>query len=693
MKHILLITCLFILNVIAPYAQNNTDLKIKETFDNFNSKEVQKNTLTYEYTNGGFISTLTEGWGTDIISYINLYKTTYDKAYIIKAINNSLEIEYDRRDVKFPSTDATNKCWTYKDMPEQNGESQENIIHKNGRALWGLSELVYLIKHDNDLYSTILPQVPMIINNPFSITFTTYGDFAIWLQSKLEETIDFINTYYWSDDGVAEGNEVGFLNYDQSSMNINMQATYGSALVLMGILLADDNNQIKGQSYIDKALKIVDLFKNYPLRIHNNGGSCNGFNYDNCDKIIYPLMTGKDNTAFDDVNSYYWFASAWRESNSNTDCWAHRIQCTDLYDHIEDISHAIYTLTLPLTLTDYYSMYSPIDASQMVKFKNTFTKHVHIKNSNSFWSSVIGNNNVTLGNDLYGSPDAVAYTKYSNLAWMPLYKYTEQNDGADNVYDILMNFYKSTINNINPTNDPFNNDPEFIQFFRDPQHLNYFGLSEVVKAQWEKECPDLTLRNRDVVYDQDFFSKNDLIVDASLPNPFDPDNVNNSFAEPVIDEPEFIIEENVTCNMKASNSIQLKPGFHAKAGCTFHAYIEPSCFPLPSSVRITNEETDTSHVNEISNIVSKVIAEPVNTLTVLPNPNDGNMQVVYEIAENEKGILEIYDIFGKSLITFELPGSNNTFQINASTLKDGIYFYSVTAGNELVVSGKIVVIK
>lgn len=76
---------------------------------------------------------------------------------------------------------------------------------------------------------------------------------------------------------------------------------------------------------------------------------------------------------------------------------------------------------------------------------------------------------------------------------------------------------------------------------------------------------------------------------------------------------------------------------------------------------------------------------------IYPNPNNGNMQVAYEIPET--GTFEIYDLFGKKLLSYPLYEGKNTFAISATMLNEGIYFYRATAGNKIIAKDKLVVIK
>jgi len=95
---------------------------------------------------------------------------------------------------------------------------------------------------------------------------------------------------------------------------------------------------------------------------------------------------------------------------------------------------------------------------------------------------------------------------------------------------------------------------------------------------------------------------------------------------------------------------------------------------------------------KINNVQNNEIPQS-SFLTVYPNPNDGNMQVDYEIPESEVGIFKIYDVIGRKLLSYSLNGGKNTFAISGNTLDKGIYFYQATAGNKRIGMDKIVVIK
>ncbi|MFQ3579758.1 MAG: 3-coathanger stack domain-containing protein, partial [Bacteroidales bacterium] len=94
--------------------------------------------------------------------------------------------------------------------------------------------------------------------------------------------------------------------------------------------------------------------------------------------------------------------------------------------------------------------------------------------------------------------------------------------------------------------------------------------AQIVLFQWTNFNPSLTLYARNVVYDQDFFSKSSLTIDPRF--------VRGTKTYPVFAEPfvftdsltndRFVIDSGVKVNITAKESIRIKPGFYAKKGST-----------------------------------------------------------------------------------------------------------------------------
>jgi len=88
--------------------------------------------------------------------------------------------------------------------------------------------------------------------------------------------------------------------------------------------------------------------------------------------------------------------------------------------------------------------------------------------------------------------------------------------------------------------------------------------------------------------------------------------------------------------------------------------------------------------------------DEINTnkyIHIFPNPNNGNMQIAYEIPENTIGTFSIYDLMGSQILSYPLNGGKNTLTISGTEINAGIYFYRATAGNKVIAKNKIVVIK
>jgi hypothetical protein len=145
---------------------------------------------------------------------------------------------------------------------------------------------------------------------------------------------------------------------------------------------------------------------------------------------------------------------------------------------------------------------------------------------------------------------------------------------------------------------------------------------------------------------------------------------------------------------KAKNSITLKPGFKVEAGAYFHGIIEDvTCYDIWTSWKQTHP--DNNNINVVANDSIKLNLLPYekDSLSVYPNPNDGNMSVDYNLNESEAGTFILYDLLGKELINFQLYSGKNIFTITDKNLEKGIYTYRAFAGNKQIASDKIVVIK
>ncbi|MES2515380.1 MAG: T9SS type A sorting domain-containing protein [Bacteroidota bacterium] len=88
--------------------------------------------------------------------------------------------------------------------------------------------------------------------------------------------------------------------------------------------------------------------------------------------------------------------------------------------------------------------------------------------------------------------------------------------------------------------------------------------------------------------------------------------------------------------------------------------------------------------NAISNNMSFVI---------LPNPNNGEMTLVYDLVYYKMADVELLDVTGKLVRKYTLETTVGNLSINEQNLHNGVYFYRILAGRTLLKTDKIVIIK
>lgn len=108
----------------------------------------------------------------------------------------------------------------------------------------------------------------------------------------------------------------------------------------------------------------------------------------------------------------------------------------------------------------------------------------------------------------------------------------------------------------------------------------------------------------------------------------------------------------------------------------------PDC----NDTSLTQKINNTQNSSENSSIL-------YSYLKIFPNPNNGNMNVEYEIQDSKTGEIQIYDALGRNIFSHELYGGKNSFVIDDENFIEGIYFYRAITGNKQIASDKIVVIK
>lgn len=286
-----------------------------------------------------------------------------------------------------------------------------------------------------------------------------------------------------------------------------------------------------------------------------------------CVPLFQPIFT----LYSQQTNAYTWHTNGWETHtvpNPLNDCYsAPNPHIASGY--FEDVSHGAVTLAFPIAVYAYQQQFwnqTLFTKTDMQRFANTLTKLLYYNNNSGqtdFYFSVnTGNNLCYICPDNLENGLPVAYNESNRrtaLMWGNLDEHDLQNQ---QVYNLLLNYYAITLDGQNDN-----------AAGKIAEGNHYLGLSYLIQNQWQKECVNLSLYKRNMVYNQDFTVKNNISVE---PNSNSIYNSPESYAEPKINTAEFTIEPGVTVNMLAGEEIHLADGFHAKAGSNFHAGINPN---------------------------------------------------------------------------------------------------------------------
>lgn len=78
---------------------------------------------------------------------------------------------------------------------------------------------------------------------------------------------------------------------------------------------------------------------------------------------------------------------------------------------------------------------------------------------------------------------------------------------------------------------------------------------------------------------------------------------------------------------------------------------------------------------------------------VIPNPNNGNFVLQYNLGNYVSANLVIYDITGKLMLSESLNNTGKQIDINATKFENGVYYYTIRTSKEILTTNKFVIIK
>jgi hypothetical protein len=642
----------FVLLTSSIFAQNCTNFK--QLYDYTHSKiplsggaGSHNGAYNYMLASDSYSShTFGESLGYLLESYIVMYKATKDKDYIFKAINESL---------RMMSWRESNKRFSI-------------YFYKNGIICWGMAHLAYNILIEcPELKQVIIPSNILEIPNSTITTnilpSMTYSleNIANWLCLKTNEGLQEYISTNWVDAITAFENDG-----DDNALAINMQSSFGAAMLYLGKIGTISPNYTYLLPMLDYGATIARLYKQH-ISFEDK---CACDDYDN-DLLIETSD-----------NSYWWYHSGWSFVRDNNGCSSscfpfvhiNQIEKSEYVQFKEDISHALVTLNLPKAANDinlYTHNNYPFSDEVMVKFRNMFSKKIFNGDFNNpnFSNAVDGTQQ-----PIYpvGRPDN-SFNDQS-IAYMPFYKYDNYNASAPNVYDIVMNYFLNFYNLGNISNG-----------------INIYGLSEIVKAYYDKECYDLTLYNRKLTYNQDFYAKHNLDINPTSYDCYHAAN-HESFADPIITANVFSVEPNIHSSISADNCVTLKGEVYLKSGSEVVIYnTQGNCYTdgkmsIPPAVNdgVSNVIPTPQVQQQLSPLAEPFIdktASTKNIITLTPNPASKQFTVSsYEPFSQ----INIYSITGQTMA--QVQQLNHTkFDFNVNEIPNGVYFVSIEtqAGREI----------
>ncbi len=603
-----------------------------------------------------------------LLSYLNLYDATDDKCYLNKFIQYSYLLQYKKIGSNYffsNQGDVTSKVYSYNSTEIPMWPAN---FYNNGRILWAMARYVYLLNTNNTILSnTNIPTGFVPIESWDDTDISTYGNFATWLKVKVCASLNFINYNFWIDNSnyydkyavcghtFATGSGC---NVTTAPSEINMQA--GVICAMLYIYKVDNSYY----DYFNKA----DAF------IHN-----------------------------------FYYNVLFHDTYNDTYKWHHNPLNTDLK---EDIGHGAFDIQVPLISYNLFGANHPnyFSSTEMFYFRNTFTKNLFdqfqsngdAKFFNSVYKTTYPISNGTQGfpgcdNQNY-IPDNTHNCNWGEvLAWMELQQF---DTGSGNyVYNTLLQHTVSLLD------DSYISYPEGLynnHFCRNTSNLtggeSVWGLSNVVKTQWDNECTNMTLKNRDLYYNQDFSVKNDLIISPQSPN--NPESIatpyNASFESPnylgsSFTAQEFIVRSNVTTNITAGNKIVLKPGFKTETGCQLHASINPALCGAQSK---KNNQEDITTLIKKDTILNDSSFDN-NSLKIYPNPFFTFCTIEYDLPSTENVKISIYNAANLNIeeLVDEMQTEGTHKIIWDATDKTGGVYYCLVKTSKLSLIKKIILIK
>jgi hypothetical protein len=77
-------------------------------------------------------------------------------------------------------------------------------------------------------------------------------------------------------------------------------------------------------------------------------------------------------------------------------------------------------------------------------------------------------------------------------------------------------------------------------------------------------------------------------------------------------------------------------------------------------------------------------------IKIYPNPFNNQITIDYSLDQNEKGVVNIFDLLGRLIQNIDLNPATNRVTIKVNNIANGVYFYKFIINERVVESGKLI---
>jgi len=87
------------------------------------------------------------------------------------------------------------------------------------------------------------------------------------------------------------------------------------------------------------------------------------------------------------------------------------------------------------------------------------------------------------------------------------------------------------------------------------------------------------------------------------------------------------------------------------------------------------------------------LQQKINKFLLYPNPASTTITIAYELKQNEKGNVIVYDILGREQMIIDLDCRANRVSVNINSFTHGLYTYKYLVNNVQKEAGKLLIEK